>query len=115
LCTTAGRCVINHEASHAAAPNDFFYMAVEAFPAFDRPLRRPQIRFVEDQMQRFLISFVKRLGKGGHETPACCAAAEIRQIDDADEYLAGDHPPERGAPSEVIGTSACRPPNTTTG
>jgi hypothetical protein len=49
--------VISHgdEAAYAAAPNDFLNMAEEAFPAFDRSLWRPQIGFVEDEMQRLFV------------------------------------------------------------
>jgi hypothetical protein len=57
-------------------------MPEQPLPAFDRPLRRPQIRFVEDKMQRFLIRLVDRFGKGRHELPACRIAAEFGKIDD---------------------------------
>jgi hypothetical protein len=66
------------EAPHATAPDDLFDVTEEAFPTFDRPLWRPQIRFIEDEMQRLLVRLVKRLSKGAHETPAGRAAAQIR-------------------------------------
>ena len=72
-------------------------MAEEAFPAFDRPLRRPQIGLVEHEVQRLLVRLVKRFGKRRHETPARGIAAELGEIDDAGESFAGDHPAERGA------------------
>ena len=47
----------------AAAADNFFDIAEQAFPAFDRPLRRPEIGFVEDQLQRLFVGFVKSFGK----------------------------------------------------
>ena len=35
-----------NETPYTAAADDFFDMAEQTFPAFDRPLRRPQIGFV---------------------------------------------------------------------
>src|SRR5262249_30535012 len=48
-------------------------------------------------MQWLFVRLVKRLGKGCHETPARSAAAELGQINDADERFMGDDPPEGGA------------------
>jgi hypothetical protein len=67
-------------------------MPQKAFPAFDRPLRRPQIGLVEHKVQRFLIRLVKRFGECRHETTARRATAELREIDDTGQCLTGDHP-----------------------
>jgi hypothetical protein len=72
-------------------------MAEEAFPAFDRPLRRPQIGPVEDEVQRLLVRLVERFGKSRHEPSARRVAAELREIDDTSERLASDYTAERGA------------------
>src|SRR5437868_14044027 len=61
LCTTAGRW---------AAADDFLDVAEQAFPAFDRTLRRPQIGFVENEVERFLVAFVEGLGKRRHKAAA---------------------------------------------
>ena len=80
----------------AAAADNFFDIAKQAFPAFDRPLRRPEIGFVEDQLQRLFIGFVKSLAKCGHKPPARGAAAQCRKIDNRDERLGGDEMSEGG-------------------
>jgi hypothetical protein len=48
-------------------------------------------------VQRLLVRLVKRFEKRGHEAPARRVAAELGEIDDADERFTGDHPAERGA------------------
>jgi hypothetical protein len=78
------------ETAHAAAADDFFDMTEKAFPAFDRTLRRPQIGFVENEVERLFIAFVERLAKRHHETAACRAAAEFGEIDDTGERFAGN-------------------------
>src|SRR5215213_3936192 len=77
------------KASHAAAAHDLLDMTEQAFPAFDRPLRCPQIRLVENQVQRFLIGLVDRFGKGRHEAAARRVAAEFGQVDDRGQRLLG--------------------------
>jgi hypothetical protein len=99
LCTTcrALRDQPRDKTAHAAAAHDFFDVAEKTFPAFDRPLRRPQIGFVEDEMQRLLVGFVQRFAESRHETPARRIAAELGEIDDGDKGFASDHMPKRGA------------------
>jgi hypothetical protein len=82
------------ETAHAAAPDDFLDMAEETLPAFDRPLRRPQIGLVEHEMQRLVIRLVQRFGKSRHEAPARGVAAELRQIDDTDQRFSGNQAAE---------------------
>ena len=43
-------------------------------------------------MQRLLIRLVEGFGERGHETPPGGTAAELGEIDDAGERLAGDQP-----------------------
>jgi len=85
------------EAAHAAAAHDFLDVTQKTFPAFDRPLRRPQIRLVEHKVQRLLVCLVEGFGKCGHEAPACGIAAEIGEIEDAGECFFCDKPAERTA------------------
>jgi hypothetical protein len=61
------------------------------------PLRRPQISLVEHQVQRLLIRFVQRFGKGRHEAPARRVAAKLGEIDNARQSRTGDEPAECGA------------------
>jgi hypothetical protein len=67
------------------------------FPPFDRPLRRPQIGLVENEVQRLLVRFVQRFGKRRHEAPARRIAAELGKIDHARQSRTGDEPTEGGA------------------
>ena len=52
------------ESARAAAADDLLDMAEETLLALNGALRRPEIRFVEHEMQRLLVCLVKRLGKG---------------------------------------------------
>ena len=70
-----------NETAHAAAADDFLDVAEQAFPAFDRTLRRPQIGFVENEVERFLVAFVEGLGKRRHKAAArrCSRARRDRR------------------------------------
>jgi hypothetical protein len=96
LCTTAGRCVITHGMKPRTRPRRTISldMAEETLPAFDRPLRRPQIGLVENEVQRLFIRLVQRFGKCRHETPARGITAELGEIDDANERFSGNQPAE---------------------
>jgi hypothetical protein len=85
------------ETTYAAAPDDFLDMPEETLPPFDRPLRRPQIGLVEDEVQRLLVRLVERFGKSRHEPSARRVAAELGEIDDTGERLACDYAAECGA------------------
>jgi hypothetical protein len=77
-------------AAHTAAADDFLDVTQEAFPAFDRPLRRPKIRLVENEVQRLLVRLVQRFGERRHEAPARGIAAEFGEVDNARQSRAGD-------------------------
>ena len=48
-------------------------------------------------MQRLLVRLIEGFGERRHEAPPCGAAAELGEIDDASERLAGDQTAEGGA------------------
>lgn len=80
------------EAAYSAAPDDLLDPAEQAGLFRQRPLRRPEVRLVQHQVQRLVVGLVEYLGERRHEAPPSGTAAKFRQIDHAGQRLSGNQP-----------------------